>query len=119
MKSKRNTTKGSSVFRLLPYGLRCQVRRIARESFNEEVARHSDPKSVAGDIKKDSLLSFSRKYKESKEFKSIFSILITAVVVKLATALIEDWIDKHLFNSVGLIYQEDEPGFLEPTANKK
>lgn len=119
MKEERKSSSKLNAFRFIPRSTRINVRTLAREAFIEESRKYSNPLDSAEDIAKDSLLSFSRKYKKSKEFKSILSVLLTAIIVRLATRLIEDWIDKHLFNSVGLIYQEDEPGFLEPSTDKK
>lgn len=119
MKEQRKSSSKLNAFRFIPRSTRINVRTLAREAFIEESRKHSNPLDAAEDIRKDALLSFSRKYKESKDFNSILSVLLTAVIVRLATRLIEDWIDKHLFNSVGLIYQEDEPGFLELSTGKK
>ena len=118
MKEQRKSSKLNAL-RFIPRSTRINVRTLAREAFIEESRKHSNPLDAAEDINSDALLLFSRKYKESKDFNSILSVLLTAVIVRLATRLIEDWIDKNLFNSVGLIYQEDEPGFLEPSTDKK
>lgn len=108
-----------STYKLLPEKVRFAVRRIARESYLEEVNRYAIPSLAAEEIRKDSLLLFARKYKKSNEFKSVLSVLLTAVLVRLAKALIEDWIDKNLYKDVGLFYQEDEPGFLSRKTDKK
>lgn len=93
--------------------MRIRVRQIARDSLIEASYSESYPMHKEPQIKRKAIRMVREKLSKEEGFGGIFASILIAIAVRIAIRLIEDWIDKNLFDqSIPAEYQEGEFGYV-------
>jgi hypothetical protein len=97
---------------LLSKARRKEIRKIAREEYLTACRLHLSPAKNAPKVFDMSQRSTYTRLRNARNYQSMIASLLLPIAIKLATRLLERWIEEQLFDATTLAsgYQPGEPG---------